>query len=252
MQKNLKQKLSAFTLIELLVVIAIIALLVSILLPSLNTARDLAKDAVCKTNMRQIGLLAYLYMQDNDGIFRTVAWDSSGLWGKHNHDAGERLCKVGDIQNSYGNYFPFNMKLGTMEGTWEYQSLFACPSTSGVFGDGGYSVNAVSTSNETEYIGTALLWGGTAPGGNPALIQKPDQCFLYAEVIGNAMTGFNGTPSYAEINSCLPGYHYFSDRHLGCFNVVAWDNSVTKWNKDAFYDIDYWPATRRYGAGLPN
>ena len=57
----------AFTLIELLVVIAIISLLVSILLPSLQRAKDLARTAVCLTNLRGLGMMGQIYQTDYDG-----------------------------------------------------------------------------------------------------------------------------------------------------------------------------------------
>ena len=61
-----KRKTAAFTLIELLVVVAIIALLVSILMPSLTKARDLAKTTLCMTKEKQMAYGMHLYLQDNN------------------------------------------------------------------------------------------------------------------------------------------------------------------------------------------
>ncbi len=54
-----------FTLIELLVVVAIVALLISILLPSLRHAREQGKRVVCMSNMRQMGMAMLSYAVDN-------------------------------------------------------------------------------------------------------------------------------------------------------------------------------------------
>jgi prepilin-type N-terminal cleavage/methylation domain-containing protein/prepilin-type processing-associated H-X9-DG protein len=64
-----RNRRAGFTLVELLVVIGIIAVLIGLLLPALNRAREAAKEAACLANMRTIGQAVMLYTTENKGSF---------------------------------------------------------------------------------------------------------------------------------------------------------------------------------------
>ena len=71
-----------FTLIELLVVVAIIALLISILLPSLSQARDAARQVKCAANQRQFSMANHMYADENENYFVPIktAHGTRGAW----------------------------------------------------------------------------------------------------------------------------------------------------------------------------
>jgi len=130
------RKILAFTLVELLVVISIIALLMGILLPSLNRSREQARRAVCMAGLRSIGQGIFLYAHDNDsrlvpGDWR-VSWDA---WGKVTEypfgtiPAGEEFRQV-----NLGHLLA-NRMLPTPSNN---EHVFFCPSCRSPDGDRGF------------------------------------------------------------------------------------------------------------------
>ena len=83
---------NGFTLIELLVVIAIIALLASMLLPTLGKARKQVQAIVCMNQLRQVGMAIIMYADDNDGYKMNYLVGSSvegyEKWTDVLHDSG--------------------------------------------------------------------------------------------------------------------------------------------------------------------
>ncbi len=94
----------AFTLIELLVVISIIALLLAILMPSLNAVKKKASGVVCMTNTKNLALGWFMYQEDNSGRIMGAtsdAVDANGTYvGWAGAPRGENGARLSITQNS--------------------------------------------------------------------------------------------------------------------------------------------------------
>jgi prepilin-type N-terminal cleavage/methylation domain-containing protein len=78
----MRQK-NGFTLIELLVVVAIISVLIALLLPSLQKARESARGTECSSNLHQMGVATHMYLADNQDILPVGNISNLRLWWTH-------------------------------------------------------------------------------------------------------------------------------------------------------------------------
>lgn len=125
-------KKKGFTLIELLVVIAIIALLVSILLPSLHRARELANRAVCGTNIKGIGTAIAMYGAQNRDSF---PWNAQDVKNNYQNNYAGKEYQGNSDQNAPDKAgmsmsgFSSTRQIFLLIRAGEPSSLFTCPST---------------------------------------------------------------------------------------------------------------------------
>jgi len=160
-----------FTLVELLVVIGIIALLISILLPSLNRAREQANRVKCSSNLRQIAMAAIMYAnaEVRSGAFpRTYFQPGANL----------KLDNTGwNVSASFGNPSPVGTNnvpasmfliLKTQEIT---PDVFACPSSQGERGFAAGSSRGVQDASNWENIPLNLTYSYSTPFPSSAAMQ---------------------------------------------------------------------------------
>jgi prepilin-type N-terminal cleavage/methylation domain-containing protein/prepilin-type processing-associated H-X9-DG protein len=212
-----------FTLIELLVVIAIIAILAAILFPVFARAREAARAASCRSNLKQIGLAINMYRQDYD---ETMPFQVNGsLWTFHPTDWANQ---------TYWGYFylPYTKN----------QQIWACPSAKEA---------SVKT---TSYGVNGYLDGGRfsapwQPGISDAAVEDPAGT-LFAHDSWETRLDDNGdmlkiSTGFTENLKQSNDIRYKTEawRHNNTCNVLFYDGHVKSMNQSPSYPASlYSPA----------
>lgn len=191
----------AFTLVELLVVIGIIALLISILLPTLNKARQQANSVACQANEHQMGLLLAEYAGENHGFL-----------------------PFGYVTTPYANGADHYWNEMASEWSW-------CDTLT-------LLTNKQSMNTPGSYLSWAGIWvGNMAYDFNPIFHDKDVNSTAYA----NRASDYNCNPRLMPYNYATDGYMvntnpsspnlYFAQRNLGTIRqsastILIWDTGV--------------------------
>ena len=160
----------AFTLIELLVVISVVLLLMGMLMPALARARDESKTVLCLSNLRQLGIAAQMYANNNDDYYpiayanmkvtpSTVTISEWDYIAVKNWSTGQVTVKPGIL--------------------WQgetIEKIHQCPSFKGNSCT-MYDVKYTGYNYNTSYIGR----GGTERPARITQVRRPARCALFGD-----------------------------------------------------------------------
>lgn len=226
MKTNSKQ----FTLIELLVVIAIIAILASMLLPSLNSARNKAKTIACTNNLKQVGTAMGMYLGSSDGYFPVNFYNISG---------GGRHYWADLLRPDLGGKFPDD-SLVVGDGCNRIPKSLICPDLCSNGRQPQYQFTGFLSYGYSDYALANGIWGGTVKSSR---IKRPTLIIMVADsaqtaggkVYGKSLLNDGSRVSYRHggYSGTVPG--------AGRTNIVYVDGHVenTKFPQ-LYFPGDWW------------
>jgi prepilin-type N-terminal cleavage/methylation domain-containing protein/prepilin-type processing-associated H-X9-DG protein len=200
----------AFTLIELLAVVAIMAILIGLILPAVQAAREMARRAYCANNLRQIGLALHQYHAANDVFAMGCSFQAPGLplntqlamWNSFSAQASLLpYLEQGPLYSALN----FSLSPRDYEGTnttvvYRVVGTFLCPSDTNA-GAGHQNINSYAASFGTT-TDDLYDWADSGPalGTNYQIPHGSSGLFTFGIAYGvrDCVDGMSNTIAYAE------------------------------------------------------
>jgi prepilin-type N-terminal cleavage/methylation domain-containing protein/prepilin-type processing-associated H-X9-DG protein len=209
---------TGFTLIELLVVVAIIAVLISLLLPSLGQARAQAKKVVCMSNLKQVGIAFVAYEMDNNS-FPTITYNPYQL--KPNYWQGQLALYLG-FKGNIDKDLTYSYSSGTVDGDHPRHPdrqvpIFQCPASFKVPSSYGWSGNSYGINR---YVWTKCVLSNYHVVRN---LDQPDKTFLAMDsrryCVPDGVEASSNRPHMDKKNVLFCDLHITSYRDI--YNIMA-------------------------------
>lgn len=216
-----------FTLVELLVVIGIIALLISILLPALNKAREQARAIKCANNMRQIFFAMDMYATENKDSYPMMPFIQDANVFTANW-LGIVMVQVGEYDWTKGTMWPYVSK-----SVLSRQEVFNCPTDMDTFRAvrwGTMQTQASYVRNFT-YSFNSELHGYTDPNGRVTAVRRSQVVMPGQKIIIIEEQWPNDGAAFIKDNN---GDDVLTNRHVGRGNQGFADGHVEMINPADF------------------
>ncbi len=220
----------AFTLVELLVVIGIISVLIAMLLPALNKARESAQRISCASNLRQVAMAWIAYTSDYKGVLPLVSanrWDSS-IPAADNYLWPSMLKPY--VNDKTPNYLPYRPSDGVNP-----HGVFECPGFTNISSAASYVTYAMPLYG----VGGAYGWSWAPAYRRTVQIKEPAERLLFADSLAPVsqrpasgelrgwyylnMPGSTPTPPVGDFSA----QSYVAYRHGHLANVAFCDGHVS-------------------------
>lgn len=219
-----------FTLIELLVVIAIIAILASLLIPALASARKLAKRISCANNLKQISKATLFYLGDNDDTYYSV-YIGENLTGNTTTDVWSSQATTW-MEALMGYFGQTTLKYGRSD-------IFGCPSLYKEMNGKVYTSYGYNKPLFGRYgIST---FSGYKQGVRQGKIRTPsktlthaDSWYIYTGYESRSKGRLELTPSYTAFRHAKAANTAYVDGHVATegYQYMFVDSNTLPWNGD--------------------